>query len=82
MNVTDTWDIVECSNIYVEHGLEAEFVGIMSEIFTQSDEKMAIHKFKKVNTFHAKEIQRKISSRHTPIKLHKLKTMRGKKSLN
>lgn len=77
LNVRDTWDIVECSNIYVEHGLETEFADIMSEIFTKWW-KLAMHKFKKLKTFHAKEIQRKPSSRHTPIILHKLKTMRKK----
>ena len=35
LNITDTCDIVECSNIYVEHGLEVEFLGIMSETFTK-----------------------------------------------
>lgn len=72
LNVRDTWDIVECSNIYVEHGLETEFVDIMSEIFTKWW-KLAMHKFKKIKTFYAKETQRKTSSRHTPNHIAQIK---------
>ena len=72
LNARDTWDIVESSNIYVEHGLETEFLDIMSEIFTKWW-KLALHKFKKLKTFYAKETQRKTSSRHIPNHIAQIK---------
>ena len=72
LNARDTWDIVECSNIYVEHGLETEFLDIMSEIFTKWW-KLAMHKFKKLKTFYAKETHRKTSSRHIPNHIAQIK---------